>query len=280
MESQNISLLVGVWVQLPVAKSVYVNHRSGGLVIYSASNSEPAAPSASTSIIDSTKIREVTVLDGMQSSLWACALNTAATLSITELVTVSSAITKHDNLATPLLNTNSVSMSELYTALGRRYSHKFDVTFPGNSTKYFLYKLPAFGADFILSVQERIFRSLNSSAQLQVLNAASGYTAAAPVTNIQKANFVVVNTPQLEIYNLTDTAGNSNPSADGAIFDTDFVAGQGSGSNSSGGFSPQTGSRLYPAGGASVIRVTNLDNSSNRIMLEYSWIELPLSYLD
>ena len=277
MESVNLTLLKDVWQQLDITGGAVINHRSGGVVLYTAADSEPTTPAPTTAIIDSTSIGEVITFDAISSPIWAVALNDTAVISTTGIS--QTAPTTFEGLSQPLTPTMSMSVSEVYTAMGLRFSHKFDLTFTGNETKYFLYATPASGADFILGVQERLFKSLNEQAELTVYAAATGYTATTPDANVQKANPIQGIDTQMTIYNLTDGAGNAEPAANAGQVDTDFVTGGGSGNNTIGGFSPQIGSKLFPAGANIVLKVTNLDNSSNRISLEYSWIEFPLDYL-
>jgi hypothetical protein len=277
MSSSNLMISAGQWIQIPTTLSISVVHRSGGAVVYAVSDSSPTGFDSSTPIIKSTTIGQNINIGGVGLSIWVSAISQDAVISYTEITDTSSAISNYDTLNKPAINTFTQSMTELYTALGRRYTHKFDLVFSGSETKYYFYEFPS-SSGRILAVQERIFRARNGEAELEVLNSSTGYTLTNKDQGTQKANNVVVNDPVLSIYNLNDGAGNVEPTTDGPIFDTDFVTSTGSGSNTAGSFSPQIGARLYSEVGIA-LKVTNLENSDNRISLEYSWIELDDDYI-
>lgn len=64
------------------------------------------------------------------------------------------------------------------------------------------------------------------------------------------------------------------PTDEGITREVDFLTETGRGSNSSGSVSSQLGFRLYSPGTFFVAKLTNSDNSDNRVILSYSWLEV------
>jgi hypothetical protein len=67
------------------------------------------------------------------------------------------------------------------------------------------------------------------------------------------------------------------PTDEGVTREVDFLTKSGTGNNTSGDISAETGSRIYSPDSFFIAKVTNLDNGSNRIKLAYNWVEFPIS---
>jgi hypothetical protein len=120
-----------------------------------------------------------------------------------------------------------------------------------------------------VSLIKRLWKTDSGDAELSILWNSTGFTPGTPVLTIN------------ENRNITKSCGVliseiSAPSDEGLVIETDFIAGTGSGSNSSGDISPETGFRIYSPGSFFIAKVTNLHGSSNRIKLGYNYAKVPV----
>ena len=65
----------------------------------------------------------------------------------------------------------------------------------------------------------------------------------------------------------------------GTVREVDFISGLGVGFNTSGAITEDSGFRLYYPGTYFIAKVTNIHNAVNRILLSYTWIEVPPTFL-
>jgi len=184
-------------------------------------------------------------------------------MSYNILSTVMVAVT---NALGKFIRVSSTTISELLTVSGRRFSNEFDLDYSNGQTRYFLYSLPA-GATMTVGLQNRVFKARDGGADLEILWGSTGFTEG-------------VLTPVFSEYNKYD--GNNQfrvseitaPTTEGTLRESDFLTLLGRGQNTSGSVSSELGFRLYEPGTFFIAKVTNVENSNNRIHLSYAWIEL------
>lgn len=170
------------------------------------------------------------------------------------------------NLVGKYVAVANVDSTEVLTTEGRRFNQHFDEVFSGNETKYFLYEVPS-DATVTVGFQNRIFKSRDGAAELDVYWESTGFTPGTPEDVFNEYNKYSDNN-QLLMSEI------SEPTTLGIHRESDFVTASGVGSNTSGDVSAALGFRLYEPGTFAVVKVTNLDSSANRIILSYSWVEI------
>ena len=70
-------------------------------------------------------------------------------------------------------------------------------------------------------------------------------------------------------------SGQATVISDGIQREIDFIPSTGQGSNASGGVSPALGFRFYKEGTGAIVKLVSSAND-NRVILGYSWIEVPI----
>lgn len=179
------------------------------------------------------------------------------------LTSVMSSIT---NTIGKFIRVASVTVSEQFTVAGVRFNQSFDIDFANGETRYFLYELPA-GSDVTVALQNRIFKSRDGAAEIEILWDSTGFTAGTPNTIFNEYNKYDKN-EKLQVSEITA------PTVEGLIRETDFLTSTGKGNNKSGDVSSELGFRLYKPGTHFIAKVTNMETKTNRILLGYSWVEI------
>ena len=170
------------------------------------------------------------------------------------------------------LRSVSVTLNEVSTSEGSRFNHTFDVELSNGETKYFLYNMPEGGNT--VALQKRIFKSYNGAVDLKVL------WDVAHVEGVHEDVFNEYNKydgDDLETIQISECTVPNDSTA--RIRESDFLTSSGQGSNSSGDVSSDSGYRLYEPGSYFIAKITNLENSTNRVLLGYSFLELTSSVL-
>lgn len=180
---------------------------------------------------------------------------------------LSSVSTSLTNLIGKFVRTISLSFAESSTFVGERFNQEFDVTLSGGEVRYFLYELPS-GSDITVGLQNRIFKSHDGSVDLEILWGSTGFTSGTPEQVFNEYNKYADNN-QFIVSEITA------PTVEGVVRETDFLIGTGQGANSSGDVSSELGFRLYKPDTFFIAKVTNTEVSNNRVILGYSWVEIP-----
>jgi hypothetical protein len=173
----------------------------------------------------------------------------------------------YDNLSKQRLLTTSASLSEITTVEGVRYYGEVDEIVAATESLYILYQMPPLSSGVIVALQQRLFKSLNGEATLEILWDSTGIAGGVAIPTFNE-NRNSANTANMTI------ARGITVTSDGIIRERDFLAGSGKGRDSSGGISPAVGTRLYSPDSFFIAKITNLHNSDNRIHISYSWAEL------
>ena len=184
---------------------------------------------------------------------------------------ISSVVHKFINLTGNAIHAFALSLNEVYTTEGKKFQHEFDIEFANGEERYFLYQVPA-DAGITAGFRERVFKSRDGAAELSLFWDSTGFTPGT-LENVFNEYNKYTNGNQLEISEI------SAPTVEGTLRESDFLTSTGVGVNSSGGVSTDAGYRLYKPGSFGIVKVTNLHNATNRIILGYSWVEIPQSEL-
>jgi len=156
------------------------------------------------------------------------------------------------------------------TSEGNRFYAQFDEVFTTGETKYFLYQMP--GNGHAIALIKRLWQSLNGSAEISILWDSTGVVPGTPI-------YILNENRNSNIVSGVEISEIAAPTTDGLVIETDFLTGTGQGSNSSGDISPESGFRLYSPSSFFIAKVTNLENSDNRIKLGYNFARIPLTAL-
>ena len=167
------------------------------------------------------------------------------------------------------LRTIALSEAEYLTGIGFRFNGEYDKEFSGNETVYLLYEVT--GTDWAVALQSRSFKSRDGSAEIDVLWNSTGYTAGTPEPSLNQNGLHSSRSSALSFSVI------SPPAVEGIMRETDFLSSSGAGNNSSGDLSTGSGSRIYTPGQSFILKVTNLENSVNRIHINYDWADLHMS---
>lgn len=279
MQTVTLSLTKDTWTQVPVVSGVNINHREGGTVAYAIADTVPSGFSPTSPILGTSRFGESRTVDGFGSILWAYAISTDAVIAVTELKTSASTVVKYDGLATPISSVSSKSQSEFFNFLGLSFVHQYVLDFTSNNEiKYLMYTFPTTASGRFLAVQERLLKTFNGAVEISILAGSVGASMASVPEVPRKNNNMSSNEPSMRTSNLTDSDG-TEPSDDGTVIEVDFVTESGSGSNTSGTLSTQSGLKIFPPDGSVIVKVQNLHNGSNRVLFSYTWFEIPTDYI-
>lgn len=191
---------------------------------------------------------------------------------ITKFPTVQGLLNPIDNLSGLHVSGSSFSFEELATYSGWRFYSEIDLVYTNGETKYFLYKMPTSNDPVYTALYSRDFKAAGGGAEIEILWD-TAYTLTANTFAVFNENRAV---PTTNITTVTEVT----VAVDGGVRERDFVASSGVGSHSSGGISPQSGSRLYSKDSDFILKVTNNSTGDNRIRIAYSWAEIPDSFFN
>lgn len=227
---------------------------------------------------------------GGQNTVWARAtpLGTTCVVSCQDGVTASpvsatsSAIAKFDGLSVDYLRSLSVDTSEAYAGAGLRYRFFDDDTLADSASKLILIVIPA-GAMAKIGFNLRELKGLDGACSLEIftdptINQAD-IGAQLPTFNEFKRAGVTNGSPSTNalFYDLSAFTG-------GVLADTDFTPSYGSGGGASGASSLSNAFRIYESDPLTdqqiVVRVNNLHNQNNRILLRYEFVEFSLAIFE
>lgn len=178
--------------------------------------------------------------------------------------------TRFSNYTEPKQETYSITVGERTAVEGRTFQFQHDKVYSSSEETYHLFQL-AESADVTVALVERMFKSLNDEAELEIIWGGT-FTAGTELTVFNQNNKYSGN-------NSFKPSLISAPTGTTVQRETDFLTSTGPGSTSSGDLSADLGFRLYVPGTHFIIRVKNLANSDNRIKFSYTWIEVPSSVI-
>lgn len=161
---------------------------------------------------------------------------------------------------------------EMLTIEGNRFYSEYSKVFTAGEVVYIRYLAPPDSSGFFMALQNRIFKSLNGEADLEILWDSTGVDVGAKQPTFNE-NRMSQNQSRTTVNLVTSVGG------EGTVRESDFLTGSGAGSNSSGDVSPELGYRIYGPDSSFIAKITNLHNSDNRIKLSYSWVEPTLDRL-
>lgn len=186
--------------------------------------------------------------------------------------TVDGLIQKAESLANPRMLTSPLSLSDLLTAEGLKFQSTIVTTPLGGAVEYVLYQMPSIESGVVVALQERRYKSESGASDLEVLWDSTDIVingSPLPTFNENRNSNKVA---QMVISSLTSTT-------DGIVRELDFIAGSGTGNNTSGGISEGSGFRLYSPDSNFITKLTNKHNSANRTIVAYTWVEIPVEWL-
>ncbi len=201
-----------------------------------------------------------------ETSVWALSMTVSSALTVTEFTSTYSTA-----LAQARIRTSSMSQSEYFTAVGKRFVVDYDEIYAGGETKYILYQMPPASSGYFVALQERRFKSRDAAAEIEILWDSTGFTPGTPLPSFNENRNFESDTGLMIVSVIAP------PTNEGTVREVDFVTQSGTGNNTSGDISAETGSRIYSPGSFFIAKVTNLDNGTNRIKLAYNWAEFPIS---
>lgn len=201
-----------------------------------------------------------------ETDVWALATSDKCALTATQF---KSPVT--DGLSNLRVRTSSMSQAEYFSAIGKRFVVDYDEVYAGNETKYILYQMPPASSGYLVTLQQRRFKSRDADAELEILWDSTGFTPGTPLPSFNENRNFESDTGLMIVSVIAP------PTTEGTIREVDFLNQIGQGNNSSGDISPETGSRIYSPDSFFIAKVTNLDNAPNRIKLAYNWAEFPIS---
>lgn len=221
---------------------------------------------------DNTVFHELGEKDGVlpiqvvTDDVWALATSDRCALTATES---KSPVT--DGLSDLRVRTSSMSQAEYFSAIGKRFVVDYDEVYAGNETRYILYQMPPASSGYLVTLQQRRFKSRDADAEIEILWDSTGFTPGTPLPSFNENRNFESDT------GLMIASVIAAPTNEGTIREVDFLNIQGVGNSSSGDISAETGSRIYSPDSFFIAKVTNLDNAPNRIKLAYNWAEFPIS---
>jgi len=201
-----------------------------------------------------------------ETDVWVLAMTECSALTVTNFGSVVTTA-----LPGARVRTSSMSQGEYFSAIGKRFVIDYDEVYAGNETKYILYQMPPASSGYLVKLQERRFKSRDAAAEIEILWDSTGFTPGTPLPSFNENRNFESDTGLMIVSVIAP------PTTEGTVREPDFVTQSGTGNNTSGDISAQTGSRIYSPDSFFIAKVTNLDNGSNRIKLAYNWAELPIS---
>lgn len=201
-----------------------------------------------------------------ETDVWVLAMTECSALTVTDFGSVVTTA-----LPNARVRTSSMSQGEYFSAIGKRFVVDYDEVYAGNETKYILYQMPPLASGYLVTLQERRFKSRDAAAEIEILWDSTGFTPGTPLPSFNENRNFESDT------GLMITSVIAPPTTEGTVREVDFVTQSGIGNNTSGDISAETGSRIYSPDSFFIAKVTNLDNGTNRIKLAYNWAEFPIS---
>ena len=142
------------------------------------------------------------------------------------------------------------------------------------AVKWFSFEVPSSVTDKVIALQTRLWKADNSNVDLDILWDVTSYTGGTdiPIFNSYRDKRVSV------VEFKEDATVNATAST---VREEDFLSSGGSQGNngSSGQLNPLEGFRLYLPGEHFVVRITNVTQNNNTVLLGYRWVELPIGIL-
>lgn len=182
---------------------------------------------------------------------------------------------QYDSLSDPRVLVTGLDQSEIATLEGDRFSFSYDVVIPQGEAVYIYGKVPT-GSDITAGFQKRILKSESGPIDFNVRWDSVVGTLGASIPAFNENNAFRTANPSVLELNVVDPV---NVTDDGIIREYDFIAGSGVGNNSTGDVSPESGYRIYVEDTDFLLEIINTHSSSNRVLVGYSWIEAPTSFL-
>ena len=182
---------------------------------------------------------------------------------------------QYDSLTDPRVLTTGLSQAEVATLEGDRFSFSYDVVIPSGETIYLYGSIPE-DSDVIVGFQSRILKSESGSLDFNVRWDAVVDSVGDAVVLFNENNlyrnteFAKLEINEVDPINVSDV---------GIVRESDFIATSGVGSNTTGDVAPESGFRIYAEGTDFLIQIINTHTGDNRVLVGYSWIEVPTDFL-
>lgn len=184
---------------------------------------------------------------------------------------IGSTLKDYDHVESPRVQTAPLSQEAIATFEGQSFEGGTIFTLAKNAVKYVSFEVPAVTDQFI-GLQVRVFKSNLPDVELEILwNASISGGTPIPVFN---------NHPSLGVSSIV--AFKEDPTVDetGSVLrEEDFIQAGANANKSGGQIGDNKSIRIYRAGEDFVVKVTNRNNTDNKIKLAYAWLEPPTALL-
>ena len=163
--------------------------------------------------------------------------------------------------------------SQVWTILGYEFEGATKFEMDAADVKFVSFNIPSYVTDKFVALQTRTWKADESDIDLDILWNTS-FSSGTPITifnSYRGKETSVVEFTEDPVVDVTDSI----------IREQDFLSSGGSQGNngSSGQLDPLEGFRLYLPGEHFVVRITNVSQNNNTVLLGYRWVELPIGIL-
>ena len=179
--------------------------------------------------------------------------------------TLSSVTRSYDVIQTPRILTTGLTQQEVATREGHEFQAFFVDDFSAGETRYIAWENPI-ASTVDVGLVERLFVAQDGAVGADILWDYTIDTTVDTLTSFNQSNaFRGILDAQYIVTEVT--------LSDEGIIREPIVVATGSGGNAVGGVAPSVGFRMYEPGTGFVFKVTNNHNSTNRILVSYTWVE-------
>jgi hypothetical protein len=177
------------------------------------------------------------------------------------------AFMNYSHIVSPRLNTANIDYSAIAALEGWSYEAASIFNLASGGVKYFSFQVPAGPCDRVIGLQARYFKADLPDVDLEILWGA-GIAGGTPLTIFSNNN---VDGPSVVAFDEDPTIDET-----GAILrEADFIPSGAPANKSAGQIGANNSFRAYRCGENFVVKITNNANTTNRIKLGYSWLEVP-----
>lgn len=247
-------------------------HKSGSAVVFVVSDTLPVTFSKDTPVLGSVSNKSSIAPTGLlNSNIYAYAINGDAVIEYTPTYSIVDSTIVSPDLPSPIINTLSSSQVEAANAQGRSFSFQQQYDLTSGQTVYFGATMPTVASGYLAAFRVRYIKGVDGEIQTAInQGVTSSVTGGTPIT-VRTENRYKVKAPFTKFYYLGTTAPTG-----GTWVEPDISESSGSGSNKSGSPFPSGSYRVYNQGDVAAIRVVNGESQTNRLIIGYSWLEVPV----
>lgn len=186
------------------------------------------------------------------------------------------AFTNYAHIDSPRLSTSNIDYNAVATLEGWSYEGALTFDLAAAATKYISFQIPVGTPgdidDVIIGLQTRTFKADLPDVDLAILWD-TGITGGTPIPIFSNND---VGGPSVVLFNDAPTVDETGST----VREFDFIP-TGANNNRAGGQIGDNNSfRQYRQGEDFVVKITNNQNTTNRIKLGYAWLEVPASVLN